>query len=369
MSSNLVLITGDDEDLIRKKTNEVISSVAGENADEFSLDILRESDDTTPIGIMGDLIKSIQTPSFFGQKTVCLQNSSFLDREGSKTDKSPLSREFQALAEIISNGIPADIFLIVSGAGLDSRKFLHKSCTKAGAEIHSFKKLQLSGKWQDQVQGLIRAAAQSKNINLTGRAVEYLCEVIGTETGRIESELEKIICACPDLQTIDYTDIVDICTGNASTAIWAFSNALGDRQLKNAYKAVDNIIHQSKDQEGVVMSLLYQTATHFRTLLKIKILMQQASLRGPDAMYSFLKSMTPQNKEKFKNNEIIKMHPYRAKIMSQSASLFTGQELIKIINYITTANRKLVSSAIPRRMLLEQLALMIIKGNRTTLQG
>ena len=369
MSSNLVLITGDDEDLIRKKTSEVVAKVAGDNADEFSLDIIRESDDSTPIGLIGNLIKSIQTPSFFGQKTVCLQNCSFLDREGSKTDKSPLAREFQALAEIISNGIPADIFLIISGSGLDSRKSLYKSCAKAAADIHSFKKLQLSGKWQEQVQSLIRNAAQTKNINLTGRAIEYLCEVIGTETGRIESELEKIICACPDNQMIDYIDIVDICTGNASTAIWAFSNALGDRKLKNAYKAIDNIIHQSKDQEGVVMSLLYQTATHFRTLLKIKLLMQQASLKGPDAVYGFLKNMTPQNKEKYKNNEIIRMHPFRAKIMSQSASLFTGQELIKIINYITTANRKLVSSAIPRRMLLEQLALMIIKGNRTTLQG
>ena len=369
MSSNLVLITGDDEDLIRKKTNEVISIATGDNADEFSLDILRESDDSTPTGIMSDLIKSIQTPSFFGQKTVCLQNCTFFDREGSKTDKSPLSKEFQALAEIISNGIPSDIFLILSGARLDSRKSLHKACSKTNAEIHSFKKLQLSGKWQDQVQGLIRNAAQSKNLNLTGRASEYLCEVIGTETGRIDSELEKIICACSDKNTIDYIDIADICTGNASTAIWAFSNALGDRKLKNAYTAIDNILHQSKDQEGVLMSLLYQTATHFRTLLKLKLLMQQASLKSPDQLYSFIKNLTPQNKESFKDSEIIKMHPFRAKIMSQSAALFTGQELIKIINFITAANRKLVSSAIPRRMLLEQLALMIIKGNRNFIQG
>ena len=178
MSSNLVLITGDDEDQIRKKTNESISIAAGDTPDEFSLDILRESDDSTPTGLMGDLIKSIQTPSFFGQKTVCLQNCSFLDREGSKTDKSPLAREFHALADIISNGIPQDIILIISGTGLDSRKSLYKACSKANAEIHSFKKLQLSGKWQDQVQNLLRNAARDKNINLTGRAIEYLSEVI-----------------------------------------------------------------------------------------------------------------------------------------------------------------------------------------------
>jgi hypothetical protein len=97
--------------------------------------------------------------------------------------------------------------------------------------------------------------------------------------------------------------------------------------------------------------------------------MQQASLKSADALYGFLSNMSPENKEKFKGNEITKMHPYRAKIMAQSATRFNGQELIQIINYITIANRKLVSSAIPRRLLLEQLALMIIKGNRTTLQG
>ncbi|MCM8532337.1 MAG: DNA polymerase III subunit delta [Lentisphaeraceae bacterium] len=369
MSSNLVIITGDDLDLIRKKTSETVKKAAGESADEFSLDILRESDDSTPIELISDLIKSIQTPSFFGQKTVCLQNCSFLDREGSKTDKSPLAKVFHELAALIAEGIPQDIFLIVSGNGLDSRKSIMKAAAKSNAEIHNFKKLQLSGKWQEQVQMLLRSACQAKQLNLTGRALEYLCEVIGTETGRIETELEKIFCACPGKESIDYLDIVDICTGNASTAVWAFSNALGDRKLQNAYKAIDNIIHQSKDQESVVMSLLYQTATHFRTLLKLKILMQQASLRGPDAVYGFLKNLTPANKEQFKNNDLIKMHPYRAKILAQSASLYSGQELIQIINNITKANRKLVTSAIPRRMLLEQLALMIIKGNRTTIQG
>ena len=110
-------------------------------------------------------------------------------------------------------------------------------------------------------------------------------------------------------------------------AIWAFSNALGDRKLK-MYKAIDNIVHQSKDQEGVVMSLLYQTATHFRTLLKLKPLIRKPL--KPRSSLQLFENLTPQKKEEFKDNEIIKI-PFSSKIMSQSAGLFTGQELIKII--------------------------------------
>ncbi|MCM8525522.1 MAG: hypothetical protein NE327_03330, partial [Lentisphaeraceae bacterium] len=196
MNSNLVLITGDDEDLIRKKTSEAVKAAAGEDPDEFSLDVIKETDDSTPVQLLTDLIKSVQTPSFFGKKTVCLSNCDFLDQEGKKTDNAPIPKQMRALAELISEGIPSDIILIISGPGIDSRKSLFKACKGQDAEIHNFKKLQLTGKWKDQITALIRQQAREKNLNLQHNAIEYLTEVIGTDSGRIHSELEKIACAC-----------------------------------------------------------------------------------------------------------------------------------------------------------------------------
>ena len=369
MSGNLVLIIGDDEEQIRQKTAEAVKAAAGEDADEFSLDIIKDTDDSTPLQLINDTIKSVQTPSFFGKKTVCFY-CSFFDSEGAKTDKSNLAKQFRALAEVISEGVPPDIHLILSGAGMDSRKSLYKSCQKANAQIYTFKKLQLmTGKWQEQVAGMIRGTAQSKGMNLQHKAIDYLVQVIGTETGRIEQELEKISCACPDSQSISYNDIEDICTGNASTAFWAFSNALGNRNLKTATKAIDNILMQSKDPESAVMGLLLQTSNHFRLMLKGKLLMQQAKLKTADQVYNFLRNLSAADKERFKNNEFVRLHPFRAKNIAQSASLYSGPELIDAVKIFTETNRKLVHSPVSRRLLLEQLSFTIIKGKRTTIQG
>jgi DNA polymerase III delta subunit len=194
-------------------------------------------------------------------------------------------------------------------------------------------------------------------------------QVIGPETGRIEPELEKIHCACPHNNSISYNDIADICTGNSSTAFWAYSNALGERQLKMACKAIDNILQQSKDPEQAVMGLLLQTARHFKLLLKAKLFMQIAKIRNPNQVDSYLKNMPPADQAKFQNNEFSKLHPYRAKILATNAALFSGSELIDAVKTFTETNRKLVRSPVSRRLLLEQLTFAIIKGDRQTIQG
>ena len=370
MTANLILITGDDEEQIRAKTAEAVKEAAGEEADEFSLDIIKETDDSTPLQLLNDVIQSIQTPSFFGKKTICLQNCSFFDSEGTKTDKSPLSRQFRTLGETITEGLPGDIIFILSGPNLDSRKLLYKGCQKAGADIFNFKKIQLMGnRWQEQVSGLIRKSAAEKDVSLDHRALEYLVQVIGTETGRIDQEIEKIACACNGKNPVTVNDIQDICTGNASTAFYAFSNALGDRDLRASTKAIDNILMQTKDPEQAVMGLLLQTSRHFRMMLKMKLFMQQTGLRDAGQVYNFLNRVSPQDKEKYKDSEFIKMHPFRAKNIALSASKYSGPELINAVKSFTETNRKLVMSPPSKRMLLEQLSFSVIKGTRTKIQG
>lgn len=369
MNSNLILITGDDEELIRKKTAEIIKSAAGEEPDDFSLDIIKETDDSTPVQLLTDVIKSVQTPSFFGKKTVCLANCEFLDQEGNKTDNAPIPKQIRALASLISEGVPSDIILIISGSGVDSRKTLFKACKGQNADIHNFKKLQLTGKWKDQITALIRQQAREKGLNFQHNAIEYLTEVIGTDSGRISSELEKVACACVGKDSIGLKDIADICVGNSSTAFWAFSNALGDRNLKQTIRAIENILHQTKDPEAAVMGLLYQTAGHFKLLLKGKLFMQMAGLKSPDQVQQFLNRISPADKEKYKSNEFSRLHPFRALNLAKSAQKYSGQELIEAIKLFTETNRTLVSSPVSRRLLLERLATAIIKGNRKVLQG
>ena len=46
---------------------------------------------------------------------------------------------------------------------------------------------------------------------------------------------------------------------------------------------------------------------------------------------------------------------------------YSGPELIDAIKYLVETNRKLVTSPVSRRLLLEQLAFSIIKGKRVNI--
>ena len=360
MADNLVLITGDNEEEIKLQTQKYIKLLSPKDADEFSLDIIKPTEESTAVSLIAELNSSIATPSFFGKKTVILQNYPFFAKEGPKTDKSELNLEFKKLAESLSDELANQVNLIVSGSDIDSRKNLSKSFAKSGKLVTCSKPKLSDRNWQKDIRNLLLQKLQEKALQLHNSLIEYLIEIIGTDTGRLDQELEKIKVASLSKGQLTLADLQILCPGNEATILWALANAAEERNLQACYKVIDNLLSTSKNPEGEVLGLLRNLANAFQNLLHARLFMQEMKQKSNKQIDSIIKNLSADEKQRLKDNPLIKMHPFRAKMVAGKSLNYTGPELVDAIKVITETNRLAIMSTIPARTLLEQLIVKIV---------
>ena len=360
MADNLVLITGDNEEEIKLQFQKQLKLLSPSDADDFSLDVIKAKEDSTALSLISELNNSLNTPSFFGKKTVALQNYPFFAKEGTKTDKSELNLEFQKLANSLSDQLAEQVNLIISGTDIDSRKVLNKSFTAKGKVIRCNKTKLTDKNWQKNIRELLIQKMQEKELQLHHSLIEYLVEVIGTDTGRLDQELEKIKVASLSRPQLSLADLQTLCPGNQATVFWALGNSVGERNLQACYKTIDNLLASSKNPDSDIIGLLRSLASEFQNLLQARLFMQEMKQRNSSQVDSIIKSLSADEKEKFKSNPLVKMHPYRAKLIATKSLNYSGPELINAIKTITETNRLAIMSTIPPRTLLEQLIVKII---------
>ncbi len=362
---NVYAILGSDEALIKKEAERIISKVAGPNADEFTLDVCETSDSVTATEALAQAVNSIQTPAFMGMtKTVWLKNFPF-DQEGTKTSKDALNENLRTLSSMIETGIPADVNLVMSGAGSDSRKSFFKSCKKSASKnMQVLDKPKITDRdWQQKVQKIIQDSAREKGLDLARNAVDHLLNVFGVNTASIENELEKIYCYCGDKKPVRMADIHDICHGDREAEFYAFGSSLGARDLNGALMSLKRLFANNKDESGTAIGVLAQTANAFRQMLQVKLFMGIARTNSYSIM-NVIKNPPAALKDRLQAAcpDVLKSNPYAMKFKAQDAEKYSGKEIIRAIHIITDAYRKAVSSSCPRQLLLEHIALQIVNG-------
>lgn len=365
MGKNVILITGDDRPTVETLAKQRVAQVAGEDPDPFSLDIVRERDDQTAAETLNQLISSILSPPFLGgRKTVWLQSFSAFDSEGSKTSTGPAATAFRRLAEIIADGLPQDIVLVMSGPGVDQRKALFKACKAEGETVLCPKPNVRDRQWQAKMASLVRSSATAKGIELTEDVAAYLVAALGTDTGRIDGELEKLICYCGGVhRPITLQAAQEVCQAEGEAVSWALRDALGKRDGKEALRLVDVLLRREKDPEGAVLGLLFQVANGFRHLLQIRVFMQGRRTRNAGQVRGAVQGLTDEERTGCVNDglEVVTFHPFRVETLARQAMNYSGQELVRAIVGFRDACWKCVSSSLPKRVILEELIVSLVR--------
>ncbi len=362
--ANVFLITGTDQAIIATTAEKLVREVAGENPDPFSLDVIREREGASTAEVVCELLNSLASPSFLGgRKTVWLQTVSAFEAEGAKTSKTAEAKAFAKLCEVIQAGLPEDMLLVMSGSGVDQRKRLYKVCKELGNVTVCNKPEVRNRNWQAEMGRLVQEAARAKGMRLRPDVTAYLVEVLGTDTLRIDPELEKLCCYCggPEAQ-VTLADAQEICLGSGEAMSWSFSDALGHRQLDEAMRLLDVLLRQEKEPEGAVLGLLLQTAGRFRQLLQLRVFMQEKNLRSPGQVMSAVEGLSKEAKETAVASgfECISFHPYRVKMLAEQAVKFSGPELVRSIGLHRDANRACVGSNVSNRVIMEQLIIKLL---------
>ena len=359
--SNLYLISGTDHFSIRKQASALLESLCGDPPEENpNLEIIHgDSSDLKSYDMIREIIISINTPAFFGDKKIIwLKRFDFAQI----AKLAELKKAVGELVKVLKDGVPDDIILIMDGMELDRRSALFKICQKIG-EVHHFEKVDIAKdkKWEQSILAKVMQTCKDQGVIIAPDAARFLSETTGTDTGRVVNEIDKLISFAYPRTNITIDDCRAICSITPETAGWTFANALGKKDLSAALDALNTLFNAK--EAGI--KVLYSAIGLFKDYISIKTAAQKLSIPpniNSNAFQSRILSVPPQLKESLAGHMIFKSHPYRAFMLFSQASNFSDTGLAKILQELLETNRQLVSGICEARIALELLAVKICTG-------
>lgn len=365
------LFSGDDDVAVKNAVRAVVQELCGgelEQCPELEI-IAGDTDDNKerkPEVIIGELLNALRTPPFLTlDKKIWLKHFIYFDKLQEAGAKTPLATATAELLDYLKPGLPEDVTLIIDGLGIDQRKAFFKGCKAIpGAEIEFFKKARLEDKdkkgFAESQADRIKNIAENIGKKIDYRAIEYLIAAVGTDTGRLMNEVEKVACFIGDRETVTMNDCRQVCSRTPEALGYEFGNALLDRNTAWALELIDTLIEQMKaqrDSGGMELSLLSSAVRSFQELIKVRCAAAELGITGYVGK-GFFDSI---RKEEYPGNYLAGLHPFRAFKLCEKAFSFSSTELADILEQILRANRQLVSGGGEPRMVLEQLVLKISK--------
>ncbi len=359
--SRLYLFAGSDPAGVAAAAKRLMRELVGDKPDPFVCDTIVESDNLSTLEALQQTVSSVRSPPFFGDcKTVWLKDFSGFSGE---TKTGQLAEPFARLCDFIEAGIPADIRLVLSGCGIDRRKRLYKLC-KAGGVVEEFEKPMIADRdWEGRMGQIIERRARDKGVRIAPDAVDYLVQVLGTDTTRIEPELEKLIAYCGGPgETLTMAAAQEVCRGDGEFVAWAVRDAVGNRDLRKVLSLTESILHGERDPDRAILGMIRQTADGFYAMIQVLMLMHRCRVRQPRQLGNLLKTMAAEDKQRALEDglEIVGWHPYRVQMLAQQATRFSGPELVEAVKCLRDGFWSCISAPSESRIVWDSLVFRIL---------
>lgn len=364
---NLFLVSGNDEFAIKARAREHIVRLCSEEFEANpDLEIIRgDADGMSPVEIVTQFISALKTPPFLtARKVIWLRNFNYFPELCSSTSSTQMTALAAELTDFFKQPMPDDIVVVIDGAELDQRKALFKVFKAVpGAEIDFYRKADLadrnySGNQAERVATLLKNYKKQ----ITPDAMEYLIQASGTDYGRMQKEVEKLVTYIGgENKKITLEDCRNICSRTPEALGWEFARALTDGDTKAALLTADLSIRQLRVMGGggnVELGLVSQAARAFREIAETKLAMTELNLPAHIGSNYFY-NIPDEVKASHPANSLLKLHPFRAFKLTEQAAKFSGVRLSRIFQALLEANRSLVSGGGEPRIVLERLILNI----------
>ena len=353
MSTSVYLVSGNDYHQIIKKASQLSHKLIGQDSDPFNCDILTPTDQVGYEDVLAQCVESLQTPSFLGEKTVWLKNFP-LDKEPKPSETGSFAKIFAKLIELINN--LQGTKLIISGEGASKVKKLYKTVTKMG-EAFLFEKIDMRDrKWEQKVRAKIQEIAQQKKLQLSYQVEDFLIQSIGEDTGRIDAELDKLLCYFNEGKIEDLVKVQTLCAGGKQTTFWSLANALSQRNLSLSLDVINRFLTNSKNDKSACIGLIQNIDGRFQQLIHCKILMQVLKTKTAGNVEYLLANLSEEQRSKeLGSNLVIDFHPFRLRNLCEDCQRFSPKKILQISHLIVESNRLFISSQTSARVILENL--------------
>lgn len=346
----LLIISGDDDFLRKQRAREAVEDLtAGADADALEI-VPGDSGELRFDAVAGRLLEALRTPPFLTpEKVVWLRHAADLSPFGA-ADPVPAARE---VLDFLSRPLPPELTVVIDGPGFDQRKSYARSLKAAGAEIIVCSAVRSGDRGaaerrRAEIMDTVRRAGK----RIAPEAVQFLLEAVGGDAGVLANELEKVCCYVGEAVDISLGDCTAVVSRTPEAVSWEYTSAVVESKPEAALKLLD-IILSPGDSEMRILSVL---SGEFQKMIQTRQAMRELGItrvnpRTFDALAG--------EKERYPDNPLLKLHPYRAFKICQGAAAFSDAELAARLNLIRNAARDLVSGRGDRRFVLERLTLAL----------
>ncbi|MCP4176204.1 MAG: hypothetical protein GY756_00385 [bacterium] len=363
---NFILVTGTDQITVKKKASEIADMLRGEVDNEYAFEIVNgESEKNNPSTALEQLLTAINTPSFFSdKKTIWLKHFESFDSLKDKSNNQLKILFDEVIKSLKENDNLKNITLLSDGLNLNKKTSIYKFFATEG-DILEFNILSSKDKdYKNKAHHIIEEYCKKETVSISYQTVEFLIDTIGTDSGRLFSELDKLIAYVGDKKSIDIDACNKICSKSIEMANWVFSDALANKQIKRAFSALniisDNAESDRSKSSNLQLTILSSVIKKFKEILQIKAVAEVLDVQGY-IRYQNFKNIVENNKNdsNLEIFSIISWHPYRLYKLYEQSTKFENNEITEIFTSLLKSNVEFVSGNSFPRVILENLVTKI----------
>ena len=364
-------VVGSDEGAVKKRAHELGKELAPKDAGDFGVDQLDGAVENADQAVsrIHETIQAIQTLPFFGDKLVWLKDVNFLG-DSVVGRSAQVQTALEQLKELLSDGLPSDVIVLLSATDVDKRRSFYKAISKLG-RFEQFDRIDTSKSgWEEAVEGLAQHIAGQRGLKFRPEALEAFARLAGADSRQIENEIEKIDLflsgdgpansPARERREISLEVVRRLVAKTATGVIWELGNSISRRNLGEALDLLQQLLFQGETAMGILFAAIIPT---MRNLLATKELCESYGLRPPQAPFQFgpMINRLPESSVAFlprkKDGSI---NAYALGLAACEIHRFSIQELRQGLKDCLAANIRLVTTQLEPKLILSDLLVKLL---------
>ena len=315
------------ERYLRNFYEKKLIAALGGSRDDMNTNIF----DTNPVSA-SDVISQAQTLPFFAERRiVVVRYSGFFKKNGDE------------LADFIAEAPDTTVFIFVEDEA-DARLKLYKQIAKNGLCVEFTTQ---SDKYLLQNIG---AYLKKNNKRMSEDDAKYMLDVIGSDMGRLMSELEKLISYALEKEVITKEDIDTICSRNIEDRIFEMIDAIMRKDIRTCLDRYEDLLALTVSPVKIIVLLENQ----FLWMLQLKSMYDSGYNRqGIIETIAYKKETDPETGAVKKARGTI--GEYQVKIYLEQALRMETADLQKAVTLCGKADESFKTGKMNDRMAAEVL--------------
>ncbi len=366
----LVLVCGEDDFAVRQRAGEIFKQWSEElgGMDHETIDG-QVSNVSEALTCLGRVREALQTLPFFGGgKAIWLRGASFLGDDRTAASAN-VNDSVGSLAKELKDFDFSNVRFVISAGKVDKRKAFYKTINSLGS-VETFAGLSINDRdWETKASDLAAQMFRELGKKLSYEALAQFVNYVGPDARALRSEAEKLALYTGDQDEVTAEAVDTITTRNKHARAFALGEALGDRNLKELLRILDEEIWEMKmDPKKTEIGLLYGLISKVRVMLGVKEAMREGWVREERNFSAFkgaLASIPPGRLPAVARANPLSANPYVVFRASQQCRNYSSEELVRGMEGLLECNRRLVQTQTDAAMLIQQALTGIVARKKS----